>query len=420
MRYPKLSLLPLVVSLMACSAGVSNESTADGQADGPIETTMDEAGSEAPPVSVSDQPNQAPSSKGDQYQLLGIKDPDFGIMAVAMKIPRGWLSKQAFQREWNGAMPINKIYIVFRSPDAKQQIEYFPVSQYVYSDGPGPNNLRMQKRSMGIDTRMAENELPPMSALIYLKRYVLPQMAQNGVTLQDIGNARETAPHADPAPGSNEPRMASSASVDGVLPNGNQARVEIRLVWFETRNNQDTYYTWWATPSITQTGSDDLAATYAHTQTAQDTIVYNPEWLSKDRALIEKGNQATLASMRSNHAVAMEGIAQWGRISRANSAASMARIKSNAAASAERQEQIIAGSNARMAQNDRQNELFTDAVINGEAKYSNPDSGERVKLDSSYNHTYTDNGGNYFQSNTPLQPGEVNWQEMEKVPFDDY
>lgn len=418
MRYPKLSLLPLVVSLMACNVGVSNESSADRQTDGPIETAMDEAGSEAAPV--SDQPNQATSSKGGKYQLLGIKDPDLGIMVAAMKIPRGWLSKQTFQREWNGAMPINKIYMVFRSPDAKQQIEYFPVSQYIYSDGPGPNNLRMQKQSMGIDTRMAENELPPMSALTYLKRYVLPQMAQNGVTLQDIGNTRETAPHSEPAPGSNEPHMASSASVDGILPNGNQARVEIRLAWYETRNNQDTYYTWWANPSITQTGSGDLAATYAHTQTAQDTIVYNPEWLRKDRALTEKGNQATLASIRSNHAVAMEGIAQWGRISRANSAASMARIKSNAAASAERQEQIIAGSNARMAQNDRQNELFTDAVINGEAKYSNPDSGERVKLDSSYNHTYTDNGGNYFQSDAPLQPGEVNWQEMEKVPFDDY
>lgn len=64
--------------------------------------------------------------------------------------------------------------------------------------------------------------------------------------------------------------------------------------------------------------------------------------------------------------------------------------------------------------------MFTDVVINSEAKYANPETGERVKLDSRYNHNYTDNNGSYYQSDTPLDTKALNWQELEKVPFDDY
>ena len=417
MRNSRHSLLPLcigllVVSLSACGAGFSTETAADAI-----------AGNEAGTPAAMPADNLAARPKppeGPQYQLLGIKDPDFGIVAFAIKIPRDWASKQTFQRQWIGANPIVQSYVVYRSPDAKQQIENLPASHFSYSDGPGPNDLRMQKQSMGIDPRMAENELAPMPALVYLKRVVLPQMAQNGLTLRDTGNERETAPHPEPTPGSDKPHMASSASVDGVLPNGNRARVEVRIGWNELRNNQDIYYNWWATPSIIQTGSGDLAATYAHAQTAQASILYNPQWLKQNRDLVEKGNQATSDSIRSRHAASMENIAQWGRINKANAAASMDRINSDAAASAARQQQQSADFNARMATNDRNHELFTDVVINGEAKYANPTTGERIKVDSSYDHTYTDNAGNYYQSNTPLKSNDVNWQEMQKVPLDDY
>lgn len=73
-----------------------------------------------------------------------------------------------------------------------------------------------------------------------------------------------------------------------------------------------------------------------------------------------------------------------------------------------------------MAENERSQELYTDNVINSETKFSSVATGERVKLDNRYNHTYTDNAGGYLQSNEPLQPGNVNWQEMDKVPFNDY
>lgn len=409
---------------MACSEGVSDEAEADEQADSPREMAKDGEGANAAGPSTATtaghQPNQTQPSKGDQYQLLGIKDPDFNLVACAMKIPRGWPAKQEFHREWNGAVPMNKVYVVFRSPDARQQIEYLPSSQYVYSDGPGPRELRMQKQAMGLDTRMSENELPPMPALTYLEQYLLPRMAQYGVSLRNLSNERETAPHLKPSPGSDQPHIASSASVDGVLPNGNRARVEVQIGRNEMRNNSDIYYSWWATPSITQTGSGDLAATYAHTETAQESLVYNPEWLRKNGNLVRKGNEANSEAIRQNHVASMENIAQWGRINQANAAASMARINSNAAASAARQQKQKTEFNARMADKDRQNELFTDVVINGEAKYSNPTTGERIKVDSRYNHTYTDNNGNYYQSNTPLQSNDVNWQEMEKVPFNDY
>lgn len=236
---------------------------------------------------ADDRAGQSEPGKGSQYQLLGIKATDFGIVAFAMNIPRGWPAKQAFHRQWNGA-PMIQSYVVFRSPDATQQNEYLPASQYVYSDGPGANDLRTQKQMMGIDPRMAENELPPMPAADYLERYVLPQMTQNGFALRDMDNRRHTALHPEASPGSDTPHMASTASVDGVLPNGNRARVEVRIGWNEMRNDQDVYYRWWATPSIIQTGSGDLDATYAHAETAQASRIYNPHWLRKNRTLWKK------------------------------------------------------------------------------------------------------------------------------------
>ncbi len=411
---PPLAACVLATSVMACSEAGIDRSPSDGPAGNIVSAAQGDAGAEAGTEAVTSEP------EGDQYQLLGVKDPDFGIVAFAMKIPRDWPAKQVFQRQWNGATPVNQVYMVFRSPDAKQQIEYLPLSQYVYSDGPGANDLRMQKQAMGIDPRMAENELPPMPALAYLKNYVLPRLAQNGVTLRDIGNERETPPHSAPSPGSEKPHMASSASVDGVLTNGNKARVEVQLGWNEMRNNQDVYYSWWATPSIIQTGSGDLAATYAFAETSRASIVYNPAWLKKNRDLMDQANRVTSQTIRNQHAASMENIAQWGRINQANAAASMARIKGDAAASASRQDQQNADFNARMARNDVNNELFTDVVINSEAKYADPTTGERIKADSRYNHTYTDNNGSYYQTDTPLKANDVNWQEMEKVPFDDY
>ena len=415
MRYLTLCLVPLVIALTACSAGDANAPVADGLADQALQIAADD---EAAISAV--EPDQAQTAAGDQYQLLGIKDAEFNMVAAAVKIPRGWLAKQSFQRVWNGAMPVNTFYMVFRSPDGKQQVEYMPASHYSYSDGPWQNNSRMQMQSMGLPSKLTDDELAPMTATAYLRGYVLPQMAQNGATLRSTGNERETPPHREEPPSGGEPRMASSASLDGVLPNGNQARVEVRINWFETHTDQGNFYTWWATPTLTQTAAEDLEATYAHTETARTSIAYNPEWLRKDRELMQKSDQAAMQAIRSRHTAAMENIAQWGRISRANSAASLATIKANAATNAHVQDNLIASSNARMAENERSQELYTDNVINSETKFSSAETGERVKLDNRYNHTYTDNAGGYLQSNEPLQPGNVDWQEMDKVPFNDY
>lgn len=399
--------LALAFALCACSDGWSQDQAAtDGRAD-------------VPPATPGAPDGAAPTG-APEYQLLGVKDPDLGIVAYVIKIPRGWPAKQVFQRKWRGANPYNQIYVVFRSPDARQQIEYLPSSQYVYGAGPNLDNLRMQKQAMGIDPRMAENELPPMTALDYLREHVLPQLAQHGVTLRELGNQREVPPHPKPTPGSDQPHMAQSASVDGILPNGNRARVEVQIGWNEMRNNEDVYYSWWAMPSLIQTASGDLSAVYAHAETAEASVVYNPGWLKQNNDLMARGNEATSAAIRSQHVASMDNIAQWGRINAANAAASMARINDDARNNAARQQQNASDFNDRMARNDQNNELFTDVVINGEAKYVDPTTGERVKLDSSYDHTYIDNNGNYYLSNTPLRANDVNWQELEKVPFSDY
>ena len=424
MRWTRLSLLlPLTIGLLACSEGSSTVSEANAQTERPMQMAIGDGAADtegdASTTAFSDQPGQSQSPGTGEYQLLGIKDPGLGSIAFAFKIPRGWISKQSFQRKWVGAMPMTQIYVLFRSPDASEQIEYLPASNYVYSDGPGPDNLRRYQQSMGMQPRLAENELAPMSALTYLTRVLLPQMAQNGAALSDIGNERETAPHSETSPGSAEPHMASSASVDGVLPNGNQARVEVKLGLFEGRTYQDVAYSWWATPSITQTASGNLDATFAHTETANASIVSNPAWLRENNALLEKGNQATLEAIRRNHTAAMANIAKWGEISRSNAAANRARIKNSAAASDARRKELIDSSTARMAENDRINEHYVDNVIDSKTKYTDPTTGEQVKLDNRYNHTYA-NDGVYYQSDAPIQSTDVNWQEMEKVPLDKY
>ncbi|MDO7848263.1 hypothetical protein Q5H92_17985 [Hymenobacter sp. M29] len=361
--------------------------------------------------------------KTGQYRLLGVVDPDFGNMvAFALKVPRGWQVNQSFKRVWDGAVPNAQIYISFRSPDAAQRIDYLPTNGYVYSDGPAAQNLRQQKQQMGMqDTRMAPNELAPMPALTYVKRVLLAQLAQNGVQLRNIGNERSTPPHL-----AKENRMESSASVDGVLANGRKVRVEARMGVSQMQSNGDTFYSWSVVPSITQT-TGDLAATYAHTKTAQESIVSNPEWVKKNTELMTKGYQANSEASRRQHEETMAGIA-------ANTAASTAahnqRMQDIAAAGAANtarfndrmntMDKNMANYQANEARRDGQHEAYVDNVIRNETKFANPSTGERVKLDNRYEHAYTDGKGTYYQSNTPLRASDVNWQELGKVSLNDY
>ncbi|MCW5557508.1 MAG: hypothetical protein KIT22_06735, partial [Verrucomicrobiae bacterium] len=114
-------------------------------------------------------------------------------MAFALKVPSDWQTRQSFQRRWEGAVSYPQISLILRSPEESSQIEYLPSTQYLYSEGPMTANLREQKRSLGLPTQMSPNELAPMSPGDYLRRVLLPELAQTGQTLRDTGN-EQTAP----------------------------------------------------------------------------------------------------------------------------------------------------------------------------------------------------------------------------------
>ena len=402
--YPMLRyLVPLAACLAACE---SSPTAAAGEAAAPTSnpaTAMSEA---AAPDQAA--PAQAP------YRLLGVYDPGLKMLAWAMKVPRDWQVQQSYEREWNGSLPHDKVYLRFNSPDGAQQIEYLPYRQYVFSDGPAQQQMHAQMQAAGFQPPRRPNELAPMPALAYLKQVLMPQLTQQGLPLRSLGNERQTSPQPDGQ------STRSTASIDGVLPNGRKVRVECR-VWMKPpmRNGTDVGYAWGVVPSITQT-SGELAATYAHTRVAQESITNNPAWLRRNQELSDRGLQANVATMkqndadfqaamRHNHEARMAGIARVGAITTARHNERMAAM-----------DQKMAEYQANSTSRDRQHEYYLDNVVRGETKMVNPGTGERVKLDNTYQHSYTDNQGHYYQSNTPINAGSLNWQELQQVTLKNY
>ncbi|WP_400193394.1 hypothetical protein [Hymenobacter sp. B81] len=418
MRLPAYPGLLLACCLSACE---SPKSAAGEAAAG---TTAPAATSQTSPAMSTSQNAAVPATAASAaqgtaeapYRLLGIIDPDLNnVVAFALKVPRDWQAKQSFKRKWNGAVPSPQIYLALRSPDGNQQIEYLPAMEYTYSEGPMTNNMRAQMQSMGIpNTNPAE--LAPMSALVYIKRVLLPELARRGLQLRDLQN--ETA--VPPKPAENQV-VNSSAYLDGVLGNGRRARVECRLSLQTMRSNGETYYAWQVVPSITQT-SGDLAASYAHTRVAQESIVRNPEWQRLNSDVVQRGQRANLQAGEQNLADQQ----RWADISRRGHETRMADIQrqgaANTAAYQDRMNQMDQQHSAyldRSRSQDRQHEYAVDAIREKE-KYADPSTGEWVKVDAGYNHVYTDGQGRYYGSNTPINAGSVNWQELQRVALKDY
>ncbi len=357
------------------------------------------------------------------YRLLGILDPERDQMvAFALKVPRDWRAEQSFKRQWEGALPQNKVYISLRSPDGASQIEYLPSAQYVYSEGPLTENLRRQRRQFGLPPQASENEMPPMQPVDYVKKMMLPYLARNGATLSDIGNeqtAREER--------SENGQITRRGSVDGTLSNGHKARVECRIGINSQRINGETYYSWSVVPSITQT-TGDLEAAHAHTRVAQDSIVVNPAWQELEQAAQNRGAQVNSEASRRQHEATMNQIhSNTAAMTRAHEQR-MGDIRrfgeANTARFNQRMQQMDenkAAFDRRMGDMDRQQELRVD-TIRGVSKFSDPSTGERVKVEDGYNHTYRSrhDPNVYYQANTPIDSGEVDWRELQKVDAQDY
>lgn len=344
------------------------------------------------------------------YRLLGILDPERDRMvSFALKVPSDWRAKQEFNRKWEGAVGLPQIGITLNSPDGRSQIVYFPSSQYLYSEGPMSNNLRAQKRQFGLAEEASPNELAPMEPVAYLRKVFLPMLAQSGTTLRDIGNEK-SAPQTRDENG----QTLSRGSLDGTLPNGNRTRVEVRISQSSRQLGSDMYHTWSAVPSITQTSAGEIEAIHAHTRIAQESIVVNPAWLKLEQEAQARGYQANQDASRRQHEATMANI-------RANTEAMTRAHEQRMSAIRQFGEANTARFNERMNTMDREQRIRVD-TIREESKYVNPTTGERVKVAAGYKHVYSSekHPDLFLGTDTPINPGELNWQELQKVQLEDY
>lgn len=213
------------------------------------------------------------SQAGDPYCRQEILDPNFeSMVAFTLNVPHSWLVTQSLQREWYGTWPLVQVWIMLRSPDGRQQIDYLPSRQYAYHEGAPAQGAPLPMQLSELDSPSVNQDWKRMTPAIYLRRHLLPQLARQGQALRDTGNFRLPPLHDENG------HPVATASLDGTLPNGHAARVEVRLSRRTTRNGQTVLHMWSVVPSITQ-AVRNVDAVYAHTRVAQQSIVPNAEWL---------------------------------------------------------------------------------------------------------------------------------------------
>lgn len=327
--------------------------------------------------------NNTSTSSVGQYKGYEIKDPGINnISSIILQIPNDWRAQNSFTRIWNGSTPINQIYVKAVSGDNNSSVEILPYTPYYYADGPTARSLRQTSRSMGLQQQYLPFELPPMDALIYLKQYVLPRIQQQGFRFQitgeqNLGNQNQFKGVA-----------SKHAYVDGNLPGGKLIRIECGIVLNATNVNGEVYYNWSAFPAII-TSNNNLDAGYAVLKHMRSTIMYNPEWEQKVNQLNRRGNAANAEISQKD----FENVKNYR----------------------EAINNIHQGiSNDRNNSNERNNESVRD-VIGGEAKFENPNNGERVRLDDKYKHYYTDAQGNYYASDEPLDYKAMSLTELNRL-----
>ncbi len=411
MRFPKASMLALTLGLSACGGPPSetNQTAASTARDG-------EAGASDNP-STDATMNPSPDARPEgAYRLLGVVDPDMdSLVAFAMKIPRDWQSRQQFTRLWVTAVPQDQIYLSFTAPDGRSQIEYLPSRSYTHLEGPLIEQNEAMTRSMGMPSSRPPNDLPPMPPVPYIRQVLLPQLAQQGFRLSGVGNEQEAPKTRD-----EYQRIVSRGSVDGTLPNGNKARVECRIFLNTQEQQGNMIYSWSVVPSITQT-SGDLAAVHAQTVVAQESIVANPTWLERIRAIQARGQQVNSDIIRRNHEATMGQIESNTAAMNQRHQQRMGEIRRQGEANMAQMDRNQAATNEHFESMDRRQEMTSDGIL-GREKLVDPTTGERVKVDVGYNHIYRDrqDPNQYYGTDTPINPQRVDWQELQRVSAEDY
>ncbi|MEO8771798.1 MAG: hypothetical protein ABI402_17005 [Ferruginibacter sp.] len=332
--------------------------------------------------------NDGVNSGENLYELHGILDPGMNNMvAFALQTPAHWNMQQSFTRIWNGSTPINQVYISVASPDSKTTIEFLPYTPYYYSDGPMARQMRESAASMGIQQKLQQNEMPPMHPLEYIKRMILPQLAQRGVQIQPGG---ENSIDSKQMP---QNTTLTTAYIDGIMSNGRKVRIDCIVSVTTTNLNGEVYYNWNANPSIVQT-DDNLEAAYAFVTHARISLMSNPAWEQQNAQLVQNGNKVNNEINQKNAAIVKDY--------------------------QDHTEKIINETYAdRNKSEDQRSEAFSDAM-SGESKYENTATGERMKLTDQYNHLYQDKQGNFYGSNTAVNANEFDWAELQRVETKKY
>lgn len=321
------------------------------------------------------------------YELHGILDPGMNNMvAFAIQTPTGWPLQQSFTRKWNGSTPINQVYLKMASVDQADIIELLPYSPYFYSDGPMARQMRASAAQMGVSLPPQPYEMAPMQPIEYIKRILLPQLAQHGISM-NISGEKEL-------PAKQEQKQAVyTGYVDGQMKDGTKLRIDCIVSITTTNLNGEIYYNWNAMPSIVQskTGIDEI---YTHVTHARRSLMMNPAWEAANAQLVQKGNNINQDINKKNAAIVKDY--------------------------QDHTQRIIDETHAdRNASADRRNEAFGDA-LRGETKYENTETGQRIKLLDQYNHVYQDKQGNFYGSQTAIDKNAFDWNELQRVELKKY
>lgn len=352
------------------------------------DTPEDVPAKNTPATETAETTDQRPAEPTPQYEIHGVLDPGLNNMvAFALKAPWAWQMQQSFTRQWSGSVPINQIYFRLTAPDGSAMFESLPSAIYHYTDGPMTRNLRQTAASMGMQQPPAPGEAAPMPPLTYLKKMLLPQLAQRGLSFRPSGE------HSAPRQQAGSGKSTASAYVDGQLADGRKVRVSCGISYTTTNMNGEIYTTWEVSPTVTMT-THDLAACYAHTQQALASITLNPDWQQKTSQLARSGFQANDDINRRT--------AEQNRDYREH----QRRVN----------DEVV---RQRDESNDRNHRAFRDA-LGGEGQFENPSTGERTRTTDFYAHVYKDREGNVYGSHTPLDAGSLDWQELQRVEMKNY
>lgn len=369
--------LPLMLTLLLGSVVTA----CDGQTSSTVRPPARAAGA-TPAVAAA---RTVPAAS--RYEVRGLIDPGINNMvAFAFKIPRGWQLRQSFQRAWSGAVPSNVIYISLIAPDKHSSIEYLPEANYHYVDGPQARNMAQMAAQYG--GMHDPGILPPMPPVTYLKSRVLPQLAKTAGA-----QIRVTGEKANPVENLGRGQQRASGYVDGVLPSGRKVRLAATLTSLTNNVSGEIYCNWTASTSVTQSDTD-LAAAYAYNLATQKSVVLNPVWQQQIQQLANNGQQSNQAEAQKRMAIQKDFQDYRNKLYNETAA-------------------------NRRASQDRQSEAFGD-YIRGEAKYEDAATGERVKVQDGYSHVYSDRQGTTLSTNVPLDAGQVNWQELQRVESKNY